>query len=466
MSDSRPIAVDLFGGVGGMALGFEQAGFDVVCAVEYDPAHAAAHRFNFPYCEVLQRDATELTGVELRRGVRRGLERHGRGKGRQKVDVIFGGPPCQGFSVGGLMDPKDPRNELVEDFVRLVVELEPKAFVMENVPAMASRSLPGRAATVPGWLRRRMRDAGYTVALPNILNSSSYGVPQNRRRLVIVGVRGARVPPGPPSETHAPRTPVSTAGSDAHRMGEPVECGRPLGPSVWDAIGDLPDLDGYDELLSSDSVRLPEEVRKVMKASASPYARILAGFDVDPSDLSRPRRRSPSRLTSSLRTVHSVEVVERFKATRPGEREAISRFMRLDPDGVSSTLRAGSTPDRGSFSAPRPIHPVMPRVISVREAARLHGFPDWFRFSAAKWHGFRQVGNAVCPPFARAIAASVRDGLSLPKVEPSGERLSLGDERLLRIPSGAGRRSGHPSPVEGDTEVDDNGIEVEVPRAA
>lgn len=382
------------------------------------------------------------------------------------MDVVFGGPPCQGFSVGGLMDPKDPRNELVEDFVRLVVELEPKAFVMENVPAMASRTLPGRAATVPGWLRRRMRDAGYTVALPNILNSSAYGVPQNRRRLVIVGVRGARVPPGPPPETHVPRTTVLTAGARAHRMGEPVESGLGSGPSVWDAIGDLPDLDGYDELLSSDSVRLSHEVRQEMKAAASPYARILAGFDADPSDLSRPRRRSPSRLTSSLRTVHSAEVVERFKATHPGEREPISRFMRLDPDGVSSTLRAGSTPDRGSFSAPRPIHPRKPRVISVREAARLHGFPDWFRFSAAKWHGFRQVGNAVCPPFAKAIAESIREGLSLSKVEPSGERLSLGDERLLRVPSGAGRRSAQLTAVGGHTEVEDNGIELEAHRAA
>lgn len=80
-------------------------------------------------------------------------------------------------------------------------------------------------------------------------------------------------------------------------------------------------------------------------------------------------------------------------------------------------------------------------MISVREAARLHGFPDWFRFSAAKWHGFRQVGNSVCPPFAKAIAESVRDALGLARVAPPGDRLTLGDPVLLKVPSGAGRRS-------------------------
>jgi DNA (cytosine-5)-methyltransferase 1 len=214
----------------------------------------------------------------------------------------------------------------------------------------------------------------------------------------------------------------------------------PIGPSVRDAISDLPDLDAFDELLRRDAVRLSPAIRECMQCVASPYARLLSGLDVDESDLSWPRRRSPSRLTSSLRTVHTEDVVYRFAMVVPGEQEPVSRLVRLHMDGIGPTLRAGSAPDRGSYSAPRPIHPRYDRVISVREAARLHGFPDWFRFTAAKWHGFRQVGNAVCPPLAKAVAESVRDALEL-QTERPGRYLRLGDESLLRVPSGAGRRS-------------------------
>lgn len=420
-----------------MALGFEQAGFDVVCAVENDPAHAAVHRFNFPMCEVLERDATELTGDELVAGIESGLSRHSREGDRASVDVVFGGPPCQGFSVGGLMDPKDPRNELIEHFVRLVIALSPRAFVLENVPAMATRTLPSDDRPVPQWITARMRRAGYAVAPPRILNASNYGVPQDRRRLVMVGLETPFQPPKAPTETHLPRARVPS-GQDRR---EAERDGRSIGPSVWDAIGNLPDLDEFDELSESDSITLPSDIRSLADETASDYARRLSGSAIDATDLARPRRRSPSRLTSSLRTLHSDDVVTRFSMVTPGGREPISRFVRLHPDGIAPTLRAGSTPDRGSFSAPRPIHPERDRVISVREAARLHGFPDWFRFSAAKWHGFRQVGNSVCPPFAKAIAESVRDALGLARVAPPGDRLTLGDPVLLKVPSGAGRRS-------------------------
>jgi DNA (cytosine-5)-methyltransferase 1 len=443
-AERRPIAVDLFSGVGGMGLGFEQAGFDVVCAVESDPAHAAVHRFNFPLCEVLERDATSVTGPELAAGVEQGLKRHGRGNIPACVDVVFGGPPCQGFSVGGLMDPRDPRNELIEHFARLVLALSPRAFVLENVPAMATRTLPSDDRPVPRWITARMRRAGYAVAPPRVLNASHFGVPQDRRRLVMIGVETPFSAPDAPMATHAPRA-KAPLGIASSASGSELD----QGPSVWDAIGDLPNLDGFDELIEGDSVALSRSVRSKMEEVASDYARRLAGSAIDATDLSRPRRRSPSQLTSSLRTLHREDVVERFAQVAPGEREPVSRFVRLHPDGVAPTLRAGSTPDRGSFSAPRPIHPNHDRVISVREAARLHGYPDWFRFSAAKWHGFRQVGNSVCPPFAKAIAESVRNALNLDAVEPPRKRMALGDPKLLTVPSGAGRRTRERSPGKG-----------------
>jgi DNA (cytosine-5)-methyltransferase 1 len=431
MNSKRPVAIDLFGGVGGMALGFEQAGFDVVCAVEFDRAHAAAHRFNFPLCEVLEVDASKLSVAELKRGIERGLSRHGREN--QAVDVVFGGPPCQGFSVGGIGDPTDPRNELVEDFVRLVRGIKPRAFVLENVPAMASRTLPTSRETIPNWVSSSL-EQWYKVPEHEILNSNSFGVPQDRRRLVLWGARKSEPDLSTPEATYRPRPKVPSGNSTG-------ESDLPLGPSVNDAIGDLPNLDHFEELLTSDTVKLPGPLASAVEALASPYAARLASSTRELDDYSRSRKHERTALASSLRTTHSPSVIERFSAVRQGESDPISRFYRLHPDGISCTLRAGSTPDRGSYSAPRPIHPMHPRVISVREAARLHGYPDWFRFTAAKWHGFRQVGNSVCPPLARRLGEALRNALELPAVRVTST-LALGDPALLKVASGAGRRPG------------------------
>ena len=123
----RPIGVDLFAGAGGMTFGFEQAGFDVLAAVEFDPIHCATHEFNFPFWSVLCKSVEETTGEEIRKFS---------GIGDRDIDVVFGGPPCQGFSIMGKRALDDPRNTLVQHFWRLVVELKPKFFVMENVPGL------------------------------------------------------------------------------------------------------------------------------------------------------------------------------------------------------------------------------------------------------------------------------------------------------------------------------------------
>ena len=143
-----------------------------------DPAHAAAHRFNFPLCEVLQVDVRSLTGVRLVKTSWAGLRRHGR-SAADKVDVVFAGPPCQGFSIGGLRDPDDPRNRLVQEFARLVLALRPRVWVLENVPTMAARSLPGDTyGSVVDWLGDRTRSARYEIADAAVLNTNRYGVPQ------------------------------------------------------------------------------------------------------------------------------------------------------------------------------------------------------------------------------------------------------------------------------------------------
>jgi DNA (cytosine-5)-methyltransferase 1 len=124
--------------------------------------------------------------------------------------------------------------------------------------------------------------------------------------------------------------------------------------------------------------------------------------------------------------------MERFLHTTPGTTEPISRFYRLDAQGLSNTLRAGTGSERGAYTSPRPIHPFLPRVISVREAARLHSFPDWFRLHHTKWHGFRQIGNAVPPLLGRAVAAEIRKALRVWPVRMA-QPMSLGDTSLLYI---------------------------------
>ncbi len=139
--------------------------------------------------------------------------------------------------------------------------------------------------------------------------------------------------------------------------------------------------------------------------------------------------------------------MRRFGETAQGEVEPISRFFRLPADGISNTLRAGTDSARGAFTSPRPIHYAHSRCVTVREMARLHGFPDWFRFHATKWHGARQIGNAVPPPLAQAVAGSIIAAMGVKPDRPD-RRIALGDPALLRMNMGvASSYFGVPVPI-------------------
>ena len=404
---NRPICIDLFAGAGGLALGFEQAGFDVAAAVEYDPIHAAIHKLNFPEAEVICQDVREITGEEIRR--RAGL-------GTRSIDVVVGGPPCQGFSLIGYRVLEDPRNELVFHFLRLVTELRPKAFVFENVAGMAT----GPHQKLLEEFVQRFESSGYQVRLPyRILNASHYAVPQDRRRLILLGARRSlRLPKYP-----APRTAPSNG--KGRRSGELVKGLEPT-PTVWDAIKDLPDIEQFDHLLNDDVM----EHVKYGKGSA--YGLHLRGQERDHTDFSYQRASDWGGLSGCLRAEHTEESRRRFTDTAPGSVEPISRFLRLDPDGLCNTLRAGTATDRGAFTSPRPIHPTLARCISVREAARLHSYPDWFRFHKTIWHGFRQVGNSVPPRLGRSIGEAIVEALALKQVKPK-RIVRLGRQELARL---------------------------------
>jgi DNA (cytosine-5)-methyltransferase 1 len=397
----RPLGIDLFAGAGGLSLGFEQAGFDIAAAVEIDPIHAAVHKFNFPGCAVLVRSIMDVTGDDLRKAG---------GFGSRQVDVVFGGPPCQGFSLIGHRALDDKRNILVREFVRIVDELKANYFVFENVKGLTV----GHHKVFLNELIEAFRDIDYVVRLPwEVLDAADYGVPQHRERLILMGARkGLPLPEYPPASC-SPR--------DGRRVGE-----LPFGPSCSDALGDLPDAEAFEELVDTDEVRTAEW------SEPSAYAREMRGLSNNSWHFGHPREWKPWLLTSSVRTQHSEISQRRFRETVPGTVEPISRFFRLSPIGLSNTLRAGTDGARGAFTSPRPIHYAYSRCVTVREMARLHGFPDWFRLHETKWHGARQIGNAVPPPLARAVATQIMGALGIMPVR--GEKaLSLGDPSLLRF---------------------------------
>ncbi|MEM9007328.1 MAG: DNA cytosine methyltransferase [Cyanobacteria bacterium P01_F01_bin.86] len=395
---NRPIAIDLFAGAGGLALGFEQAGFDVPAAVEIDPVHAAVHQFNFPSCEVIPRSVKEISGKEIRAVA--GLSF------AQPIAAVIGGAPCQGFSIMGPRSLSDPRNVLVKDFIRLVADLQPSYFVFENVKGLTI----GRNRPFLEDMIAEMSAIGYQLIAPwKLLNACDYGVPQNRERLFLIGAK---------NDLPVPRYPAI----------------QKTQPTCAEALDDLPDAERFEVL------RRVGEVPVKLPKPESDYGGLMrceSLFD-EWSDgrsgwhFGYRRQWDPSLLTNSIRTNHSVRSRDHFAKTEPGKREPVSHFFRLPPDGICNTLRAGTDSARGSFTSPRPIHYRYARCITVREMARLHGFPDWFRLHSTKWHGARQVGNSVPPPLARAIASEILKVLGHQPSVPT-KILPMGDERLLEM---------------------------------
>ena len=393
-----PTLINVFAGAGGLALGFEQAGFVVAGAIEPDPVHAATFKRNFSSANIVcgPVETASLGDIASVSG----------------VDVLAGSLPSSAFSNGGRRDPEDDRRKFLDHFAEVVIAIRPRAYVLEAVPGLLSRANADQFHSALAHLTA----AGY--ASPQIwnLNAADFGLPQNRARVWVIGVT---------DDVTQPTTPVATV-LPVHRRpaGLPVlsRNGVPVGPTVRDAIGDLPDPRDHVDLRTSDRMRLPN-----IGPEPSSWARELAADgQIGHSAL---RRVDAGLLTASQSTDHTFSSLARFEQTPPGTVEPVSRFYRLHPEGLSRTLRAGTGRNRGSFTGPRPLHPTQPRVITVREGARLQGFPDWFGFNATKWHGFHQVGASAPPPVARAVAQQLIAALDLLPKTPRDEELP--DESLL-----------------------------------
>jgi DNA (cytosine-5)-methyltransferase 1 len=392
----RPVGIDLFAGAGGLSLGFEKAGFDIVASVELDPIHCAVHEYNFPYCKTICADVSNLTGLEIRQ--RADISE------TTDIDVVFGGAPCQGFSMIGKRTLDDPRNILVSHYVRLVKELKPKYFVFENVKGLTV----GKHKKFLEEIMEAFEDSGFHVIKDyKVLNALDFGVPQSRERLFLLGWRDDMERPSYPKPTH-------------NKEGKN---NLPKTPTVEEAIGDLPDIEQNDELFKIDTTS------KVRFKDKSEYAHNLSD-ELAEDDYGYQREFDKNILTSSLRTKHTEKSIVRFSETEPGKTEKISRFLKLDPNGYCNTLRAGTASDRGAHTSPRPINPYVPRVITNREAMRLHSYPDWFRVHNTKWHGFRQIGNSVPPLMAKAIGLELMKALGVKPTKPKKVILT-GDEKLL-----------------------------------
>ncbi len=365
-----PCAIDLFCGAGGMSLGFERAGFDVVAAFDSNPICTQAYSQNFPETIVSTIDLSHTSGSKLLRLA---------GAEDRRIDVLFGGPPCQGFSLIGKRQVSDARNNMVLDFARLIRQVRPKYFVMENVRGLLS----GNGRNVLRSFVRRVKRSGYRIVEPiGCLNASDFGIPQDRKRVFILGFDSDAIPPCYPTQL----------GGQSRRKSNK--------PTVEDAITDLPTIENYVELIENDLF-----VGKL--GNATEYSRKLRLSPNRDCSLKQTRRPPRKGLGGCKRTMHVLETVQRFSLVEQGETDAISRCKRLSMSGLAPTLRAGTGPSRGSFTAARPIHPTTNRYITVREAARLHSIPDWFELHPTTWHGFMQVGNSVPPLLASAVAKEI-----------------------------------------------------------
>jgi len=400
----RPIAIDLFSGCGGMSLGLEAAGFDIAASVEFDAVHTLVHHFNFPYGTSICRDISSLKSSELLQAVK--------DKGYSTdIDLIAGGPPCQGFSHIGKRQIDDPRNSLVFEYVRIIREIKPKYFIFENVPGIAS----GKHKQFLEELISEFEQVGYSIEKPfKILDASLFGAPQKRKRLILVGSRKDVRKAVYPESTH-----VDFASSDLPLF----EANLKSLSTAGDAIEDL---EQHPAFIGED---------KGIQENVLDYSGFRESFSFDPKgEYSLCHKRNVDRVVyGHIGSNHTEKSVNRFKETPPGEVEKISRFFKLAINGQCNTLRAGTASDKGAFTAPRPIHYSIPRCITVREAARLHTFPDWFRFHNTIWHGFREIGNAVIPFLSKALGDQVisameidTDKLETYELEPvRGELLSF-----------------------------------------
>lgn len=324
---SEFIAVSLFSGGGGLDLGLSLAGFDFRYSNDEVQYYCDTIAHNFPDCITEAKDVRELKGNKIKELIN-----------TEKISLIAGGPPCQAFSILGKRGSfSDIRGQLVFDYIRLINELKPEAFVFENVPGLLTLN---NGQDWEKLYHHFQVETGYKI-YTEILNAADYGVPQIRKRVFVVGFRKSTdfIFPQP----------------------------RYRDPSSLDLLNQ----------------NLPEWIPAK-----------LALEEVD------------GLYNHNIR-VHGDRVRSRYEKIPPGGRDKVDHTDRINPEKPSRTVLVGSKAGGG-----RPhIHPYLPRHITVREAARLQSFPDWYKLLGTSTAQYRQIGNAVPPMLALAVGKSIQNTL-------------------------------------------------------
>ena len=458
---AKPRVLDLFSGCGGLSLGFEAAGFQISAAVEFEPNAARSHAINFHEDDATHGQAVDITETKPEDLV----ARLGLGSVQGSVDVLVGGPPCQAFARVGR--PKlreidehpqafihDPRARLYKEYLRYVDAFQPLAVVMENVPDILNHGGQNIAEETCEVLEAKGYVCGYTL-----LNAAYYGVPQTRERMFLIAYRRElSVEVQFPSPTHWLKLPPGYEGSravalktlnglldDAHSYVQPPIAAPDLPPAVTaaEALGDLPPIYAREQLaagtIKRGARRFDEPFPYDLRRKVSAYGRTMRewpGHSAPADGLSdHVIRYSPrdyelfARLDAGDQYpqahAHAVAMFEERLAARRATGELIkegsakykalwdlvvppydaskfpNKWRKMWGDQPARTLMAHLGKDTYSH-----IHydSEQARTISVREAARLQSFPDGFRFSGTMNPAFKQIGNAVPPLLARAVA--------------------------------------------------------------
>lgn len=379
--------IDLFAGAGGLAEGFRQAGFTILSANDADPAAAVTFRANFPTASFFHSPISHLDGAELLADSEL--------RPRQ-LDCLIGGPPCQSFSYNNHeRSRRKARARLFRDYLRIVDALQPNCIVMENVPGILT---VGGGAVVEE-IYNGLSELGYEC-LARTLFAEDFGVPQQRRRVFFVATRLGWDEGLFPIGSHGPAPkPSLEANAYVHRWEPHKGTTAAELVTVWDAISDLPRLKNG---AGQDSSRYSREPRTdYQSAMRGAQAELYNHVAPELSDLML-ERISHVPEGGNWRDIPRRLLPAGMK--RAEETDHTKRYGRLSRSGLCCTILTKCDPHWGSY-----IHPLQDRAISVREAARLQSFPDRFRFLGHRTDQFQQIGNAVPPLMAAAVARAVRD---------------------------------------------------------
>lgn len=382
-------ALSLFSGCGGFCEGVRLAGFDVAAAVEWDRFAAQTYRHNFPEVPLFEGDVHHF----LDSSAEEWTSEHDRFPDLVdgSIDLLFGGPPCQGYSQIGTRILDDPRNELYLQYVRILRAVRPRVFLMENVPNMLLLA-KGRFKKE---VLEAFAEAGYSNCGVTVVAATDFGVPQLRKRAIFFGVRDGL-----------------TLGSDAQTFLEAALQGekQPV-QVVKDALSDLPDTTAvhYEDLAYpkrqsksdiANEMRLDQDGRWYTAA----YKQRVSGMRT---------KRLHNHHTKEIqdRRKHLISLLEQGAKADSLPKEIWNgarpeKWRRLHPDKPAYTILAQMHRDLSEW-----IHPDYQRWITVREAARLQSFHDGFVFQSSEWQMLKQIGNAVPPLLARALAAAAEQAL-------------------------------------------------------